>query len=211
MDCMIIASGSFTPTQQMERLVQKSDLVIAADGGAGHLLKMGLAPHVIIGDLDSIDAGVKSHLQDAGVLILPFPAQKNKTDTELCVDYALDQGARHITLTGVTGSRLDHTLANILLLKPLIDRDIEAMIMDDHNEIYLVKDHLELTGSPGDLLSLVPLTEKVEGVTLEGLVYPLENADISMGASIGVSNCFKGTLARVRLTKGMVMVIKSRD
>lgn len=211
MKCVIIASGDLDYTEQMIRLIKNAHLIICADGGAEHLKQMGILPHVLIGDFDSIAPEDKAFLIENQVKILSFPPEKDKTDSALCIDYALDQKATDITLLGVTGTRMDHTLANIFLLKQMSQSNIPARIINAFNEIHLVTTSISLKGQPGDFLSLIPASEKVTGITLEGLVYPLKNASIEMGSSLGISNCFKDKTAKVTIENGILIVTKSRD
>ena len=211
MKAIIIASGQFDPTPEMEQEISEAELRIAADGGARHFRKMDILPHVIIGDLDSIPREDRDHFIQKKVAFVTHPKRKDNTDTDLSIFHALEQGATEITLMGVTGTRLDHTLANIFLLKPLAEQGIPARIRDRHNDIYLVLDELILGGIPGDHLSLVALSDTVTGITLEGLEYPLEDATLERGSSLGISNCFTAHRAKVRLKSGCLMVSKSRD
>ncbi len=217
MNCIVIAGGRLDPARtrtwhrHIHRLLKTADLIVAADSGAGHLKKTGYLPHVIVGDLDSIDPDTLTFFQKSKVLIQSYPSRKNRTDMELCLDYAQDRGATHITMLAATGTRLDHTLANILLLAPLADAGIHVRIMDAHNEICLVKDRLELSGNPGDLVSLIPLTPTVTGVTLTGLSYPLKDHTLKMGATLGISNFFSGSVAQISIRSGTLLVIRSMD
>ncbi len=211
MKTLIIASGHFDPTPAMEAEIRKADLRIAADGGARHLRQLGLDPHVIIGDLDSIPSRDRRHYEDRQIPFITYPSRKDQTDTEICIAHALEKGATQITLMGVTGSRLDHTLANIFLLQPLARKGIPARIRDGNNDIYLVVDEMVVDGSPGDYLSLIALSQRVEGIWLSGLEYPLENAVLERGDSLGISNCFVRDQARIRISHGALIVTRSRD
>ena len=217
MNCVIIAGGRLDTTGtrswclQIRDLLKTADLIIAADSGAGHLKKSGYLPHVIIGDLDSIDPDTLAYFQKNRVPVHTHPSRKNSTDTELCLEYARANGATRITLLAATGSRLDHTLANILLLLPLADAGIPARILDEKNELLVVTDRVDLIGTPGDLVSLIPLTPTVRGVTLKGLSYPLENHPLVMGSTLGVSNFFSGSTAQVSIRSGTLLVVRSRD
>ena len=217
MNCIVIAGGRLDParTRTWHRhilfLLETADLIVAADSGAGHLKKTGYLPHVIVGDLDSIDPDTLSFFKKNKVLIQSYSRRKNRTDMELCLDYAQSRGATRITMLAAAGTRLDHTLANILLLIPLADAGIRVRIMDAYNEICLVKDRLELSGNPGDLVSLIPLTATVKGVTLTGLSYPLKDHTLTMGTTLGISNYFSDSLARVSIKSGMLLVIRSMD
>jgi thiamine pyrophosphokinase len=215
MNCVIIAGGRLDTTpnwsRQVQTLLKTADLIIAADSGASHLKKSGYLPHVIIGDLDSIDPDTLAFFQRKKVPFQTHPSRKNRTDSELCIDYARTKGASRITLLDATGTRLDHTLANILLLLPLADAGICARIMDEKNEIQVVKDRVDLTGAPGDLVSLIPLTPTVRGVTLKGLSYPLENHTLVMGTTLGISNSFSASTAQIFIRSGTLLAVRSRD
>ncbi len=210
-NCIIVASGNLLFTPRINRLLEEADLIIAADGGATHLKQMDMAPHVIIGDMDSIHPDTRCFFEKKFIPIIPHPSRKNQTDTELCIEFAIKKGVTAITMLGMTGSRLDHTLANIFLLRRLCALGIKSRIIDANNEIYLVTDHLKLTGKKGDLLSVLPISDKVTGLTLRGLEYPLENAVISMGSSLGISNYFKKKQVNISVSAGVLLVTKSRD
>ncbi len=219
MKCVIFAGGSFGRDQAGDRTIhshlETADLIIAADSGAGHLKKLNLFPHFILGDLDSIDPATLEYFEGQRVPFIRYPSKKDKTDTDLCVDFALKKNASDITLAGSTGHRMDHTLANIFLLRRLADLKIPARIIDGHNEIYLMHSSLttslEIKGRPNEFLSVIPISETVEGVTLKGLAYPLDNHTIPLGSSLGISNCFKDESAVVTIKKGCLVVTKSRD
>ncbi len=211
MDCIIVASGNLLFTPRIERLLKEADLIVAADGGATHLKQMDIAPHVIIGDMDSIHPDTRCFFEKKGTPIIPHPSRKNQTDTDLCVEFAVKKGATTVTMIGVTGHRLDHTLANIFLLRRLCTLGVESRIIDANNEIYLVTDHLKLKGKKGDLLSVLPVSDEVTGLTLTGLEYPLEDAAISMGSSLGISNYFKKTWVTISVLTGVLLVTKSKD
>ncbi|MCP4719491.1 MAG: thiamine diphosphokinase [Desulfobacteraceae bacterium] len=211
MNCIIVASGNLLFNSGIKSLLKKADLIIAADGGASHLKQMNIPPHFIIGDMDSIHQDTRLFFEKNLTPIITYPSRKDSTDTDLCIDFALQKGATAITLLGATGTRLDHTLANIFLLRRLADLGVESRIMDANNEIYLVTDHLKLYGKKGEFLSVIPISDKVTGLTLTGLEYPLENASIPMGSSLGISNYFKKTCATISITTGVLLVTKSRD
>lgn len=211
MNFIIMASGTLKRYDYFARLIGRSDRVVAVDGGARHLRKMNIVPETAIGDFDSIDAESLAFLEKNNVAKIKHPRNKDASDTELAVHWAIGKGATSITLMGVTGTRLDHTMANIFLMRSIADAGIYCRIVDDNNEIYLVTNKIELTGNPGELLSLIPLTLTVRGITITGVDFPLNNADISMGSSLGVSNRFAGTKAQISIKEGMAAVTKSMD
>ncbi|MBU8848644.1 MAG: thiamine diphosphokinase [Desulfobacterales bacterium] len=211
MKCVIIASGDLEYTNAILRVIKDAQLIISADGGAGHLRKLNILPHVMIGDFDSIHPDDKQFFKEKKVKMLTFPSRKNHTDSELCVSWGLENNATDITLLGVTGTRLDHTLANIFLLKKLAEQNIPARIINKNNEIHIVTSFLELKGRPNDFLSIIPVTRQVSGITLKGLEYPLVDATLEMGSCLGISNSFKEAVASVSIEKGILIVTKSTD
>jgi thiamine pyrophosphokinase len=233
MKCVIIANGDFEYKGAAKDAIDSAKLIVCADGGARHLKVLNIFPHALIGDFDSIKAEDKSFFETGQTIIISHPANKDKTDSDLCISWALQNNATDITLLGVTGNRMDHTLANVYLLVKLAGQGITARIINSHNEIYIVKDYLELNGLPGEYLSLVPVSEKVKGITLKGLKYTLNEAELEMGSSLGISNVFRSretvgadcistphtmieekrqkTVASVYIREGMLLVIKSKD
>lgn len=124
MKCVIIANGDFEYKSDMGGIIKNAQLIISADGGARHLRALNILPHVMIGDFDSIHPDDKQFFKENQVRIIPFSSKKDHTDSELCVSWALKNNATDITLLGATGTRLDHTLANIFLLKNLARKNI---------------------------------------------------------------------------------------
>lgn len=211
MKCVIIANGDLDYTDDIVRVIRGAQLIICADGGARHLRALNILPHAMIGDFDSVLLDDKKFFQEKQVRTITYSSKKAYTDSELCVSWALENNATDITLLGVTGNRLDHTLANIFLLKKLAGQNIPARIINKHNEIHMITDFIKLDGQPGDFLSVIPVSETVTGITLDGLEYPLVKATMEMGSSLGVSNSFKETSASVSIEKGILAVIKSKD
>ncbi len=211
MNCVIIANGDLEYSEDISGIIRQAQLIVCADGGARHLKALNILPHAIIGDFDSVKPEDKLFFEEKKIKLISYPSRKNETDSELCVSWALLNNATDITLLGVTGTRLDHTLANIYLLKKLAGLHIPSRIMNKNNAIHVVMDHIEIKGRPGEFLSILPITEKADGITLEGLEYPLVNATIEMGSCLGISNVFRETTASVSVRKGILMVIQSKD
>jgi len=211
MKCVIIANGDLDYTNEIVDRIRDAKLIISADGGARHLRALNILPHVMIGDFDSIHPDDQVFFKEKQVKTLTFASRKNNTDTELCLSWALENNATDITFLGVTGTRLDHTLANIFLLKKLAGLNIPARVINKNNEIHIVTDFIALKGEPKEFLSIIPITEKASGITFKGLEYPLVNATLEMGSCLGVSNAFKEVSASVSIKKGALIVIKSKD
>ena len=112
---------------------------------------------------------------------------------------------------GATGSRLDHTLANISLLKLGVDKGIKIYIADKQNEIYLIDKNITISGKPGEFFSVIPLTQRVEGISISGAKYDLEDAVMEIGNPYGTSNEFREENVKIKIKKGYLLVIISKD
>ena len=211
MKCVIIANGDLEYSEDIAGIIRQARLIVCADGGARHLKALNILPHVIIGDFDSASPEDLLFFEEKKIKTISYPSRKNETDLELCISWALLNHATDITILGGTGTRLDHTLANIYLLKKLAGLNIPARVLNKHNIIHIVSGRIELKGRPGEVVSVLPITEKASGITLRGLEYPLVNATMEMGSSLGISNVFKETTASVSVRKGLLMVIQATD
>ena len=211
MKAVIISGGTIRYYSCCEKYIADADLIICADGGARHAAGFGVTPHVLIGDFDSIAPDDFERFKSMGVQMIKFPAEKDKTDTELAVDFAIEKGFKSIVIIGGIGTRLDHTLANVFLLKKMLDAGVEGMLADERNEAMLVRSGLSMRREPGMKLTLLALSEKASGITTTGLYYPLADETLELGSTRGVSNEFEAETAGVSVTGGLLLAIKSRD
>jgi thiamine pyrophosphokinase len=200
---VIISGGTISDYEYIKSQLTAEDTIICADSGYNHAVKMGLAPHIVVGDFDS--AGE----MPADIACLPFPAKKNFTDTEIAIEYARENGFADFLLLAATGTRLDHSLTNIFLLKSFVERGENAVIINEHNKIRLTNSRLRINEPEGTIVSLLPLTDCV-GVTTQNLEYPLHNATLLVGKGLGVSNVAKKEAA-VSVKEGLLLVIVARD
>jgi thiamine pyrophosphokinase len=200
---------------------QPGDTVIAADLGARHARAWGWPVHLLIGDLDSLDATEVERLRGAGVAVVTAPVAKDETDLELALDRALETDPESVVIASALGGRTDHLLANVLLLARPDLRGRDVLIADGPETVRLLwgangegqaatPTALEVLGAPGDLLSLLPLGGDARGVSTEGLLYPLANETLHMGRGRGASNVLLGPVARVTLRGGMLLVTHTR-
>ena len=181
------------------------EYVILADSGAKHALDLGMEPTVLLGDMDSIDPGVRSRLAKAPTLT--FPEDKDKTDSQLAVEWALARGANYILIAGGIGSRLDHSLANAHLLYLIHRAGATGVVTDGRQSVYLLLDHLALEAPPGHSLSILPLTTTCRSLVLQGLRWEVSGADLVIGDTRFVSNEFTHKPASLSLASGMALVI----
>lgn len=195
--------------------VRPDDYLVGADRGALFLVESGLPLHLAVGDFDSIEPEqldvVRAHAKE----VLAFDAiDKDWTDTELALREALARGFREVLIAGGIGTRFDHTLANVYLLCLAADDGCSAMIVGEHNEIRLLTGPGEcrLNADPRfEQVSLLPVAGSAFGITLQGFAYPLNDATIHIGMSLGVSNKLVGEEGVIELREGRLLIIRSRD
>ncbi|ATW24685.1 thiamine diphosphokinase [Candidatus Formimonas warabiya] len=208
--CIIIANGDMNDYHWHKSLLQENDFIICADGGTRHALAMGIIPQVVLGDFDSLSPEAKCALSDTGCHFEEHPEEKDMTDTELALKCCLARNPDEILLLGVLGTRYDHSMANLFLLAR-IPGHIQAKAVNEQNEIMLLREEVKFSGSPGDLVSLIPLSAEVKGIFTKGLKYMLRNATLDQGSSRGVSNEMVEAEASIRIKDGMALVIRAWD
>lgn len=179
------------------------DLVVAADSGLHAARRLGLATDVVVGDLDSVD-----HTLLDGLEVEQHPRAKDQTDIELALDRAREDGAGHVVVLSGGGGRLDHALANLLVLASprYAGMAVEAFVGDAR--LAVVRDRHELHDEAGATISLFALGGPARGVTTEGLRYVLRDATLAPLSSLGVSNEFEGGRAVVTVREGVVLAVR---
>jgi thiamine pyrophosphokinase len=209
---VIFANGVLKNIQDIHNIVLPEDLIIAADGGTTHCQTLGIKPSIIVGDLDSLNTDYLESLRTSGTKIISYPTNKDQIDLELSIRKAIELGCDEILVLGALGARWDMTIANLLL--PALSEFSKASIcfIDECQEIFLLRGEGELIfkGKKGDILSLVPLGKDAEGITLQGLVYPLDDDVLKFAATCGISNVFLEDKVTVYLKKGMLFCIHIR-
>ncbi len=201
MRAIIICGGNVG--EYIKEYIRKDDFIICADSGYDRAKAFGIEPDIIIGDMDSIKEPPKSENK------IVYPSHKDFTDSELVVKYALEHNYDEIIMFGMIGSRMDHTLSNLMLLKQT--KGTDAVIIDSNNEIYFAENEVILSGKCGDIVSIVPFENDAEGITTEGLEYPLTDGRIKIGTTLGVSNVMTGSSCKINIKRGNALIIRSRD
>ncbi len=183
------------------------DLRIGADSGAELALAAGLAVDVVVGDMDSITERSLSDLTGRGAEIRRHPEAKDATDLDLALAHALDEaGAAEIVVIGGGGGRLDHLLGNVAVIAAAGSRAALTWILEEATG-HVVADRRTIEMAAGTTFSAVPIGGDADGVTLQGARWPLEEAHLAWGSSLGVSNEAVATTVEVSLTSGTVLVI----
>jgi len=209
MRAVVVADGDPAPSDA--RIAEDAELLIAADGGAGWLEEIGRRPDILVGDLDSVDPAVVRRLAAAGTEVIRHPAEKDASDSELALGVALDRGADEVVMLGALGGgRLDHELANLLLLADpeLPGRDLRIVRAGTTVRVLAGRASLELGCGPGSVVTLLPVGGNAQGVATRGLRYPLDGETLRVGRSRGLSNEVVEAPASVWLGAGTLLVIE---
>ena len=205
---VVVANGSLPESSLYQGLIEEADIVVAADGGARALLEDGLRPDLIVGDMDSLPHDLLARWQAAGGEVVAVPPAKDETDLELALHQAMDRGARSIAILGALGGRVDHATANLLLLASDSLQGVDVAILDAETWVTALhgRETTLIQGVEGDLVTLLPVTERAEGIVTAGLLYPLNGETLPLGLPRGVSNVLLGREAGVRLGHGVLLV-----
>jgi thiamine pyrophosphokinase len=188
--------------------VPRDAFVIAADSGLHHAQALGARVDVVVGDLDSVDPDRLARAVDAGARVEQHPADKDFTDLELAVRAAVSHGADDVLVVGGAGGRLDHFLANVLVLAADAFAGVRVQALVGEARITVVRDRAELRGAPGSLLTLLPVGGAANGVRTKGLRFPLAGETLSPGETRGVSNEFVEPAAVVELDDGVLLAVQ---
>ncbi len=208
---IIFANGEMTPPTEYRP--PRDSTVICADGGTRHALAMGITPHTIIGDLDSLPVETVAQMRAAGVEIIEHPVKKDETDLELALSLAITRGATEITLLGMLGGRLDQHLANLMLLTRPEWASARLRLVDGNQQAWLLRgsDCISPDGAPGDTLSVVVMSARITGLTITGAEWLLTGAEIPLGSTRTVSNTFIEPRVTVCIENGIALVVVIRD
>ena len=211
MKILIIGGGAPPSNELLKKECENSDYIICADRGGEYIRAIGWLPNLLLGDFDSLNEDLLNYYLNSRVTIERFPSKKDYTDTELCLHKAIELNPDKVTLLSCTGSRLDHVMGNIGLLKQLLDKNIKGYIKDDNNNIFLVKEPSEIYGTPGQIISFQAFSEKVTGLTVEGVAYPLNNYSLKSWSAYTVSNVFLNDRVNITFKSGILMIILPKD
>ncbi len=207
---IILANGDVEQPELMKRRIAAlgTAQVIVADGGLRHATALGLKVDALIGDLDSIDEKALSSLKLAGVQIIQRSADKDETDLELALLYAVEAGAQRVAVLGALGDRLDMTIANVLLLTHPAMEGATIELWQGEQTAWLIRPPGgKIPGQVGDTLSLIPLGIPAQGITTHNLAFPLQDEDLVTGPARGISNRLTGRTAQVKLSSGLLLAV----
>lgn len=216
MNFVIFSGGDVQKGKFVAEAIKSANITIAADAGADSALSFGIAPSVVVGDFDSIKNETKKFLEEKKSIFIPYNKEKNETDTEIAVVYAINRCAENITiLGGVLGNRLDHVFGNMLLSFYSSDGG-----QNPKHRIFFVNGNQkmwgvhgpaveDIKGRKGDLLSIIPVGKNASGFVTSGLKYPLHNETLLFGKTRGISNVFTRTTAQVTFKDGITIFVQT--
>jgi thiamine pyrophosphokinase len=206
---LIFANGHLPNLDSARAFIQADDFIIAADGGTQHVLDLGLFPHLVIGDLDSLDSPAK-FLMDQGVQVVQFPRDKNETDLELAIEHAMTLNPTSLIILAALGGRLDQTLANFSLIADPKFTSLDIRVDDGVEEAFFCRNRVSVKGRGGDLVSLIPWGAEVRGVVTENLKWPLFAETLFAHKTRGISNEMVGEIATVKIISGLLLIVHRR-
>ena len=205
---LVFAGGDPVDGNVAARLPAGAVTVVAADSGVEQALALGCTVDLVVGDFDSADPAAVEAAVAAGAEVRRYPQAKAQSDLELALHAARELGASRLVAVGGAGGRLDHLLANMLLLASpsFADVDVEAIVGRAH--VTVIRRAADLTGAPGDLCSLFAAGGPARGVRTTGLQYPLDGEDLLPGSTRGLSNELVEPVATVSIDHGTVLAVQ---
>lgn len=209
MSVLIIGSGSNIDKETLNDV--DIEYVICADGGLEKVEFLGLLPNVIIGDLDSVNDKILKKYKTLDINIIKYNAEKDYTDMELAINHAIENNYKDIVLVGATGTRQDHTMANILLIEKYYKQGVRITIVDNNNTIQIISDEIEIKNKEGYFVSIIPISDVVEKVTLKGFKYSLTDRNVERGSTLCVSNQIVSKTGKITIKSGIGLVFISKD
>lgn len=204
---LVFAGGDPLDPRVAEQLPAEA-IVIAADSGVQHALALGRNVDLVIGDLDSADPSTVDAAVAAGSAVERHPVDKDRSDLELALEAARTRGARAVVVIGGHGGRLDHFLANALLLASSRFADLRITALVGDARVTVVHERAVVEGKPGDLLSLLAVGGPARGVHTEGLRFALHGEDLLPGSTRGLSNELTEPVAVVTIEHGTLLAVQ---
>ena len=203
--CLIVGGGKISDNEWLRSVSKQYDFIIASDKGYTTLKRADIVIDIAIGDFDSL-----GYVPD-DVKVIKLKVEKDDTDSMSAVRYALDNGAKEITLAGGIGGRLDHTIANIQTLSFIVSHNAVGRLIDENNEIIgLASGEYEFNRRKGYSLSVFAMSDEVTGLCEKGVKYPLNNAVLTNKFPLGVSNEIIKDSAFISFESGIALVSFSK-
>ena len=201
--CVIVGGADIGNYEYVRSLLSGEDFFVFCDSGLKHMDRLGVRPSLIVGDFDSHE---NPHLEAETIVL---PREKDDTDTVYGVKEALKRGFDTFLLIGVVGGRLDHTLGNVSILLYLDAIGKKGIIVDDYSEMEIVSSSPVSVSDRYAYFSLLNVSGRAKGVTIQNAKYPLDNAEITCEYQYGISNeVLPGRTALVSVRDGRLLLIR---
>jgi len=208
----IFLNGSPDSPDLLRRVAGRADLVVAADGGARYALEAGVVPDLVVGDMDSLGEGLAREVESRGASLERHPVRKDKMDGHLAVLAARERGATAADLLCAVGGRLGALFAVTHILLAAERIGLHSTVVADRGRMFVVEaGSRKVEGASQDSISIFPLSGPAADVTLEGMEYPLENATLEPGDTLGFHNELIGNEARVSVGNGALLVVQETE
>ncbi len=215
MKALIVTGGKLEKEFLLKTIKEREfEIIIAVDNGLKILNEININPQHIVGDFDTVKREIlEKYKENKSIKIHEFNPIKDNTDTDIAIRLAIELKSGEITIIGGIGTRIDHVLGNIHVLKYALDSNIKCKIIDENNEIQLINKTtiLKKKDITKKYISLIPLTEKVENINLKGFKYELKNGTLTIGSSLGISNEISKEEAIIEFDNGILIMINSKD
>lgn len=212
MRAAIFLNGSPDSRGLIQHVCARADLVVAADGGARYALEAGVVPDLVVGDMDSLGVDLLRKIEELGTPLERHPVRKDKMDGHLAVLAARERGATAADLLCAVGGRVGALFAVPHILLAAERMGLQCKVVSDHVRMFVIEaGSRTLQGSPHDSVSIFPLAGPATGVTLEGMEYPLQNATLEPGDTIGFHNELTSNEARISVGKGALLVVQETE
>ena len=213
MNIHIIGAGPKSTTVAKINQNDPNNMLIGVDNGAYHLIEEDMLPEAIFGDFDSLSSDNLAKIKKLVPNVFVYPPEKDETDLELAVQWAVSQKPESITLHCVTGKRLDHEFGSIALLIKFLNSECPIKIIDEFNEMYVIKEgaHQISKLTHFKYISFFSLGTQIENLTLRGFKYPLTNHLLEIGSSLCVSNELVENVGSISFSSGIALVVRSKD
>ncbi len=210
MRTIVFVNGQVDDYVKLAHWLEPDDTVVCADGGVYHALALNVVPDAVVGDMDSIDQATLARLMSDGIPLERHPRQKNQTDLELALDRAIRDGADEVLILAAVGGRLDQTLSNLLIVA---QREwsvpIRVAANDQMAELLRGGETLTLQAQVGAVVSLIPLSGVVTGITYTGLEYNLADVTLKLGSTRAVSNVVQNYPATITIRSGLAIITQT--
>ncbi len=205
--CLIFLNGVIEDYNYIKNKIIDEDFIISVDGGIRHIKELELYPDLILGDFDS--SVFSEALEYKKAEIKKYNKDKDFTDGEIAINYAIKEEFSEVIIIGALGNRIDHTFSNVFMLEKLNDNNIIGTIVEKNNEIKYLNEKIIISGNGFKYFSIVPISKKIVGVTIKNAKYNLDNEIIFRTQTRGISNEFINKDVLISIREGSAFVIKS--